>query len=76
MSNVFRRTFPCIAEMTVGGPSSLSSLADALLNRSGATSLAVRFRALFALKALASEGNTEAVDVIAEGNPLIRQLAH
>ena len=55
--------------MTVEDTSSLSSLADALLNRSGATSLAVRFRALFALKALASEGSTEAVDIIAAGNP-------
>ena len=55
--------------MTVEDPSSLSSLADALLNRSGGTSLAVRFRALFALKALAGEGSTEAVDIIAEGSP-------
>jgi len=56
--------------MTVEAPSTLSSYADALLNRSGKTPLAVRFRALFALKALASEGNNEAVDIIAEGLPL------
>jgi hypothetical protein len=57
--------------MTVEDPSSLSSLADALLNRSGSTSLAVRFRALFALKALAGDGSTEAVDIIAEGVTLL-----
>jgi deoxyhypusine monooxygenase len=51
--------------------SSLSSLAAALLNKRGDVSLAVRFRALFALKALASEGNTEAVDIIAEGHPCL-----
>ena len=56
--------------MTVDDPSSLSSYADALLNRSGNTPLAVRFRALFALKALASDGNNEAVDIISEGLPL------
>jgi deoxyhypusine monooxygenase len=55
--------------MTVEDPSSLSSLATALLNRSGNTPLAVRFRALFALKALATEGNNGAVDIIAEGAP-------
>lgn len=54
--------------MTIEDPSSLSSLADALLNRSGSTPLAVRFRALFALKAVAVDGSTEAVDIIAEGN--------
>ena len=53
--------------MTVDGPSSLGAYADALLNHSGNTPLAVRFRALFALKALASEGNNEAVEVIGEG---------
>lgn len=57
--------------MTVESPSSLSALSDALLNRSGTVSLAVRFRALFALKALASEGNNEAVIVIAEGSPRV-----
>ena len=57
--------------MTVGDSSSLSSLADALLNRLGETPLAVRFRALFALKALASEGSTDAVDIIAEGKPIL-----
>ena len=56
--------------MTIEDPSSLASLATALLNRSGNTPLAVRFRALFALKALASEGSNEAVDIIAEGLPL------
>jgi hypothetical protein len=54
-------------DMTIEDPSSLSSLSAALLNRSGNTPLAVRFRALFALKALASEGNNDAVDIIAEG---------
>ena len=53
--------------MTVEDPTSMSSYAEALLNRSGNTPLAVRFRALFALKSLASEGNNEAVDIIAEG---------
>jgi deoxyhypusine monooxygenase len=53
--------------MTIEDPSSLSSLSQALLNRSGNATLAVRFRALFALKALASEGNNKAVDIIAEG---------
>jgi len=53
--------------MTVEDPSSLSSLGNALLNRSGETPLAVRFRALFALKALAGEGSKEAVDIIAQG---------
>jgi deoxyhypusine monooxygenase len=55
--------------MTVDSPSSLPALSDALLNRSGNVSLAVRFRALFALKALASEGNNQAVEIIAEGSP-------
>lgn len=53
--------------MTIEDPSSLSSLSEALLNRSGNTALAVRFRVLFALKALASEGNSKAVEIIAEG---------
>jgi hypothetical protein len=56
--------------MTIEDPSSLVSLATALLNRSGNTPLAVRFRALFALKALASEGSNEAVNIIAQGLPL------
>jgi hypothetical protein len=56
--------------MTVKDSSSLVSYADALLDRSGSTSLAVRFRALFALKALASEGNNNAVDIIADGSPI------
>lgn len=55
--------------MTIEDPSSLSSLSAALLNHAGNTPLAVRFRALFALKALASEGNNQAVDIIAEGPP-------
>ena len=54
--------------MTIDEPSSSSSLADALLNRSGKTSLAVRFRALFALKSLAAEGNNTAVEIIAQGH--------
>ena len=54
--------------MAIEDPSSLHSLADALLNRSGKTPLAVRFRALFALKAVAAEGNNEAVEIIAEGD--------
>ena len=53
--------------MTIDDPSSLSPLADALLNRSGKTSLAVRFRALFALKSLAAQGNNKAVEIIAQG---------
>lgn len=53
--------------MTIDDPSSLSALADALLNRSGKTSLAVRFRVLFALKSLAAEGNNKAVEIIAQG---------
>jgi hypothetical protein len=55
--------------MTVENPSSASAYADALLNKSGKTPLAVRFRSLFALKALASEGNNEAVEIIAQGYP-------
>lgn len=58
--------------MTVDSPSSLPALSNALLNRSGNVSLAVRFRALFALKALASEGNNQAVEIIAEGSPPFR----
>jgi hypothetical protein len=53
--------------MTINDPCSLSALADALLNRSGKTPLAVRFRALFALKSLAAEGNNKAVEIIAQG---------
>jgi len=53
--------------MTIDDPCSLSALADALLNRSGKTSLAVRFRALFALKSLAAEGNNKAVEIIVQG---------
>lgn len=60
--------------MTIDDPSSLFSLANALLNRSGKTPLAVRFRALFALKAQASEGSTEAVDIIAEGDSCLVSL--
>jgi len=55
--------------MTVASLSSLTALSNALLNRPGNISLAVRFRALFGLKALASEGNNEAVDIIAQGLP-------
>ena len=53
--------------MTVEDQSSMQSLSNGLLNKSGNTPLSVRFRALFALKALAGEGSTEAVDIIAEG---------
>jgi hypothetical protein len=53
--------------MTINDPCSLSALADALLNQSGKTSLAVRFRALFALKSLAADGNNKAVEIIAQG---------
>jgi hypothetical protein len=53
--------------MTINDPCSLPALADALLNRSGKTSLAVRFRALFALKSLAADGNNKAVEIIAQG---------
>jgi deoxyhypusine monooxygenase len=55
--------------MAVEGPTSLPVISNALLNRSGNVSMAVRFRALFALKALALEGNNQAVDIIAEGSP-------
>jgi len=57
--------------MTIEDPSALTRYADALLNRSGNTPLAVRFRALFALKALASEGTNEAVEIINEGISLL-----
>ena len=53
--------------MTIEATPPLASLANALLNRQGGTPLAVRFRALFALKALAGDGSAEAVDIIAEG---------
>jgi hypothetical protein len=53
--------------MTINDPCSLSALTDALLNQSGKTSLAVRFRALFALKSLAADGNNKAVEIIAQG---------
>lgn len=46
---------------------SLQSLRDVLLNTSGDTPLAHRFRALFNLKGLGSEGNNKAIDIIAEG---------
>lgn len=45
----------------------LNSLRDILLNVSGNTPLAHRFRALFNLKNLGHEGNNRAIDIIAEG---------
>lgn len=45
----------------------LATLRKAVLNLDGKTDLANRFRALFSLKSLGAEGNTEAIDVIAEG---------
>jgi hypothetical protein len=53
--------------MMVEDESSMQSLAAALLNKTGHAPLSVRFRALFALKALAGEGSAEAVDIIAKG---------
>jgi hypothetical protein len=67
---LFFKILRSTVNMTVEDPSSLVSYADALLDRSGSTPLAVRFRALFALKALASEGNNNAVDIIADGSPI------
>lgn len=46
---------------------SLESLRVTLLNTDGKTPLAHRFRALFNLKNLGSEGVDEAIDIIAEG---------
>ena len=71
---IFLIVFAPFLNMTIEDPSSLSSLADALLNRSGGTPLAVRFRALFALKALAGDGSTEAVDIIADGDPFLENF--
>lgn len=45
----------------------LDSLREVLLNKAGNTPLAHRFRALFNLKGLGSEGNNKAIDIIAEG---------
>lgn len=45
---------------------SLVSLRSILLNESGNTPLAHRFRALFNLKGLGTNGNNQAIDVIAE----------
>lgn len=45
----------------------LDSLRTVLLNKSGNTPLAHRFRALFNLKGLGTEGNNQAIDIIAEG---------
>ena len=67
---IFFKILGSALNMTVEESSSLVSYADALLDRSGNTPLAVRFRALFALKALASEGNNNAVDIIADGSPI------
>lgn len=46
---------------------SLDALRETLLNLSGNTPLAHRFRALFNLKNLGSEGVNKAIDIIAEG---------
>uniref|UniRef100_A0A060T668 Deoxyhypusine hydroxylase n=1 Tax=Blastobotrys adeninivorans TaxID=409370 RepID=A0A060T668_BLAAD len=45
----------------------LSELRKILLNEDGKTPLAHRFRALFHLKSLGTEGDKQAIDVIAEG---------
>ncbi|CAN6609986.1 deoxyhypusine hydroxylase [Trichomonascus vanleenenianus] len=45
----------------------LSALRATLLNLDGKTQLAHRFRALFHLKSLGTEGDKQAIDVIAEG---------
>lgn len=45
----------------------LDSLREILLNKTGTTPLAHRFRALFNLKNLGSDGVNKAIDIIAEG---------
>ncbi|ANB14346.1 Lia1p [Sugiyamaella lignohabitans] len=50
-----------------GDSGSLDGLRATLLNLDGKTPLANRFRALFHLKSLGSEGNKQAIDIIAEG---------
>lgn len=50
-----------------GETESLDQLRSTLLNESGDVPLANRFRALFHLKSLGTEGDTKALDVIAEG---------
>ncbi|GAO46823.1 Deoxyhypusine hydroxylase [Saitoella complicata NRRL Y-17804] len=47
--------------------STLDALEETLLNKSGDVPLALRFRALFSLKALGTEGNVRAIEIIAEG---------
>lgn len=46
---------------------SIRELRSVLLNLSGTTPLALRFRALFNLKGFGTDGNNQAIDVIAEG---------
>lgn len=46
---------------------SLETLRSTLMNESGKSPLAHRFRALFHLKSLGAEGNTRAIDIIEEG---------
>lgn len=50
-----------------GEGQSIATLRSVLLNEDGKTELALRFRALFHLKSLGTEGNTEAIDAIADG---------
>jgi deoxyhypusine monooxygenase len=50
-----------------GKEQNLSELEATLLNKSGSVPLANRFRVLFHLKSLGSDGNNEAIDVIAKG---------
>lgn len=49
------------------GSEELKALRSAILNESGKEDLSNRFRALFHLKSLGEEGNTEAIDIISEG---------
>jgi deoxyhypusine monooxygenase len=50
-----------------GDRQDLATLRQVLLNEDGNTALAHRFRALFHLKSLGTEGDKAAIDVIAEG---------
>lgn len=49
------------------GHETLSELRAVLLNEDGKTDLANRFRALFHLNTIGKAGNTEAIDIIADG---------
>ena len=49
------------------GSETLVGLRHTLLNEDGKTDLANRFRALFHLNTIVTEGNTEAIDIIAAG---------